>query len=211
MSIEIELKFQILDESQVKVFLKNLNFISKKRIVDVYLDTKDADLFKKGFFIRIRDNKTLDFKYNLEDVERKHEHCEEHSFSLPLTTDSLDSINKICKVLGLVEIMNPSLGELKIKNNLIDSMIVDKLRERYKDEDFGFCFDDVKEMGKFLEIETNVLSEDDIEKIKNKMREKIKDLKLKLITTGYNELYWKKHNIEIYKQGRYHLEEDKTN
>ena len=52
MSIEVELKFQILDESQIKNFLKNLNFVNKKRIVDVYLDTKDADLFKKGFFIR---------------------------------------------------------------------------------------------------------------------------------------------------------------
>ncbi len=209
--IEIELKFQVLEEPQVRDFLKNLSFINKKRIVDIYLDTKNADLYKKGFFIRIRDNKILDFKYNLEDVEGKHEHCEEHSFLLPLTTDSLNSINKICKVLGLVGITNPSLEELKIKNNFISSMVIDKVRERYKNENFGFCFDVVKKMGKFLEIEAHVSSEEDLEKIKNKMREKIKNLKLKLITTGYNELYWKKHNIEIYKQGRYLLEEDKIN
>jgi len=210
MNIEIELKFQILDEPQVRAFLKNLDFISKKKIVDIYLDTKNAGLYKKGFFIRIRNNKTLDFKYNLEDAEGKHEHCEEHSFSLPLTIDSLGSINEICKVLGLAGIMNPSLEEFKTKNSLIISMIIDKLRERYKDENFGFCFDDVKGMGKFLEVEARASSEDDLEKIKDKMREKIKDLKLKLITTGYNELYWKRHDPEIYKQGRYHLEEDKA-
>ena len=207
--IEIELKFQILDEQQTMDFLEKLSFISEKRVVDVYLDTKDASLFKKGFFVRIRDNKTLDFKYNLEDIENKHEHCEEHSFSLPLTIDSLDSLNRVCKILGLTEIKDPTLEELLTENNFINSMIIDKTRKTYKDEDFVFCFDDVKGMGKFIEIEAHANTGDDLEKIKNKMREEIKNLKLKLITTGYNELYWKKHNPEIYKQGKYHLEEDK--
>jgi predicted adenylyl cyclase CyaB len=208
--IEVELKFQILDEVQVKDFLKNLNFISRKRIVDVYLDTKDADLYKKGLFIRIRDDKVLDFKYNLEDTEYKHEHCEEHSFSLPLTIDSLDSINRICRILSLNSIMNPSIEEFMTRNNLIVSITNDKTREVYRDEKFEFCFDDAKGFGKFIEIETHATKEDDLEKIKNRMREKINGLKLKLITTGYNELYWKKHNPEIYKQGKYHLEEDKV-
>jgi predicted adenylyl cyclase CyaB len=207
--IEVELKLQILDEAQVKNFLKDLSFISEKRVVDTYLDTKDANLFKKGFFVRIRDNKTLDFKYNLEDIENKHEHCEEHSFSLPLTIDSLDSLNRVCKILGLAEIKNPDLEELLTENSFINFMIIDKTRKTYKDEDFVFCFDVVKGMGKFLEIEAHANIGDDLEKIKNKMREKIKNLKLKSITIGYGELYWKKHNAEIYKQGKYLLEEDK--
>ncbi|OGI12075.1 hypothetical protein A3K64_01895 [Candidatus Micrarchaeota archaeon RBG_16_36_9] len=209
-NIEIELKFQILDENQARNFLKSLDLINKKRIVDIYLDTRDAKLYKNGFFIRIRDNRTLDFKYNLRDMEGKHEHCEEHSFSLPLKVDSLDEINQVCKALGLLGISSPSLEEFKIKNNFIDSMIIDKIRELYKDEDFGFCFDDVKEMGEFLEVEAYASKEENLEEVKNKMRERIKGLKLKLITTGYNELYWKKHNIEIYKQGKYFLEEDKN-
>ena len=207
--IEVELKFQILDEAQVKNFLKNLNFISRKRIVDVYLDTKDADLYKKGLFIRIRDDKVLDFKYNLEDTECKHEHCEEHSFSLPLTIDSLDSINRICRILSLNSIMNPSIEEFMTRNNLIVSIINDKTREVYRDEKFEFCVDDVRDFGKFIEVEMHTTKEDDLEKIKDLMRERIRELKLKLITTGYNELYWKKHNPEIYKHGKYHLEEDK--
>ena len=207
--IEVELKFQILDEIQARNFLKNLSLISKKRIVDIYLDTKDADLYKKGLFIRIRDDKILDFKYNLEDIEGKHEHCEEHSFSLPLTISSLDSINRICKILGLVGIMNPSMEEFKMTNKFIDSMILDKIRERYEDENFDFCFDDIKGLGKFLEIEVHASIGDNLEEIKNKMKERVKNLKLKLITTGYNELYYKKHNFDIYKQGKYLLEEDK--
>jgi predicted adenylyl cyclase CyaB len=207
--IEIELKFQILGEKQIKNFLKPLRFINKRRIVDIYLDTEDATLYKRGLFIRIRDDKTLDFKFNLKDEERKHEHCEEHSIQLPLNIDSLNEISKICNILGLVALESPNLEEFKIKNNFIDSVIIDKNREKYEDEFFTFSFDDVRGLGKFLEVETHITDETIVEKIKDKMRDRIMGLKLKLITTGYNELYWKKHNIEIYKQGRYLLDEDK--
>jgi adenylate cyclase class IV len=209
--IEVELKFQILDEIQVREFIKNLKFISRRKIVDKYLDTKNADLYKKGLFIRIRDDNNMDFKYNLEDTECKHEHCEEHSFSLPLTIDSLVSINKICRVLSLNNIMNPNIEEFMTRNNLIVSITNDKIREVYRDEKFEFCLDDVKGLGKFIEIEMHAAKEDDLEKIKDAMRERIRGLKIKLITTGYNELYWKKNNSDIYRQGKYHLEEDKTN
>ncbi len=209
--IEVELKFQILDEIQVREFVKNLKFISRRKIVDKYLDTKNADLYKKGLFIRIRDDNNMDFKHNLEDTECKHEHCEEHSFSLPLTIDSLVSINKICRVLSLNNIMNPNIEEFMARNNLIVSITNDKTREVYRDEKFEFCLDDVKGLGKFIEIEMHAAKEDDLEKIKDAMRERIRGLKIKLITTGYNELYWKKNNSDIYRQGKYHLEEDKTN
>ncbi len=209
--IEVELKFQVLDEAQIREFVRNLNFITKKKIVDKYLDTENADLYKRGLFIRLRDDKILDFKYNLEDKECKHEHCEEHSFSLPLTLDSLDSVNRICKILSLESIMNPNIEELMARNNFIVSITNNKTREIYRDEKFEFCIDDVKDLGKFIEIEMHAAKEDDLEKIKDMMREKVRGLKLKLITTGYNELYWKKHNAEIYKQGKYHLEEDKVN
>jgi len=209
--IEVELKFQILDEIQVREFVKNLKFISRRKIVDKYLDTKNADLYKKGLFIRIRDDNNMDFKYNLEDTECKHEHCEEHSFSLPLTIDSLVSINKICRALSLNNIMNPNIEEFMARNNLIVSITNDKTREVYRDEKFEFCLDDVKGLGKFIEIEMHAAKEDDLEKIKDAMRERIRGLKIKLITTGYNELYWKKNNSDIYRQGKYHLEEDKTN
>lgn len=199
-SLEVELKFQVLDEMQVKNFLKNLKFLGEKRNVDVYLDTKDGDLYKRGIFIRIRDNKKLEFKFNLADIRSKefskHEHCDEFSFPLPLTQDSIRKINEVCRILSLKEVS--SLEELKSTNNLIDSIIIDKVRQKFT----------VKNLGKFLEIEYKASSDEDVEKIKEEMREKLKGLNLKLITTGYNELYWRKNNFELYLQGRYLLEED---
>jgi len=166
--IEIEFKFQVLDKKQIEAFLNNLKFISRKRIVDVYLDTTSGDLYKKGIFIRIRDNKTLDFKFNPEDLKNleaisNHEHCDEHSVSLPLTNGSLKALNQNCNILGLSVIKTPNLEEFKNLNNFVESVLIDKVR----------------------------------------------GLKLKLITTGYNELYWRKHNFDLYRQGRYLLEEDR--
>jgi adenylate cyclase class IV len=209
-NLEVELKFQVLDELRTKNFLKNLKFLGEKRTIDVYLDTKDGDLYKRGIFIRIRDNKKLEFKFNLADIQSKefskHEHCDEFSFPLPLTQDSIRKINEVCRILGLKEAL--SLEELKSKNNLIDSIVIDKARQKFTDGKFEYSFDDVKDLGKFLEVEYRASSDEDVEKIKEEMREKLKGLNLKLITTGYNELYWRKNNFELYLQGRYLLEED---
>jgi adenylate cyclase class IV len=98
-NIEIELKFQIL--GNIEDFLNTLKFVKKRRIIDIYLDTKTAELYKKGIFIRIRNSDRLDFKYNLNDPENRHEHCEEHSFPLPLKMASVSAINTNCRVLNL--------------------------------------------------------------------------------------------------------------
>lgn len=213
--IEIELKYQVLDEAQIQEFLKKLAFTSKERIVDIYLDTKDGNLYKKGVFVRDRNNKTLDFKYNLEDFRNlggvsMHEQCNEDSFLLPLTNDSLKAINQNCRILGLIEISKANLEELKLKNNLIESVIIDKIRQKFKDREFEYSFDDVKDLGKFLEIEAEGQEGENFERIKQRIREKVNNLDLKLITTGYNELYWRKYNYDLYRQGRYFLEEDRN-
>jgi len=212
-NVEIELKFQVLNENQIKEFLKNLKFVNTKRIVDLYLDKNESDLYKKGVFIRIRDDRKLDFKFNLVDFQNQnklswHEQCNEFSFPLPLAEESVDSINKICKVLGLQEIATPNLEEFKNRNNLINSVVIDKIRRKYTDGKFEYSFDKIKGLGKFIEIELLTSEESDIEKIKNEMREKLINSNLKLVTTGYNEVYQRKYNFNLYLQGRYLFKED---
>ncbi len=212
-NIEVELKFQILDEDQIKRFLKKLKFINAGRMVDVYLDTKEGNLYKKGIFVRIRDNKKLEIKFNLDAFQNqnglsRHEECSEFSFPLPLVKNSINTINEICRKLNLKEITISSIEELKNKNNLTDSMVIDKVRQKYTDGKFEYSFDDVKGLGKFIEIELLTSKENNLEEIKNEMRKRLNGLKLKLITTGYNEVYWRKYNFNLYLQGRYLLEED---
>jgi adenylate cyclase class IV len=211
--IEIELKYQIIDENQIQEFLKKFFFVSKERVVDVYLDTKEGDLYKKGIFIRVRNNKILDFKYNLEDLSNlnkvsMHEQCDEYSFPLPLTNDSIKVVNQNCRILGLIGIFNPDLEELKVKNNLINSVVIDKIRKNFRDKELKYSFDDVKRLGKFFEIEKHGREGEDFEKAKGEIRKRVKNLKLKLITAGYCEAYWRKYDFNLYLQGRYLFTED---
>ena len=211
--LEVELKFAVLDPEQVKVFLDRKKFIVVQRIRDVYLDTDQADLFKRGIFIRIRNDKKLDFKFNAKEFGKHgqynlHDHHDEFSFRLPLTKKSVGQIEKICRILLLKPIVQPSVDVLKKTNNLIDSIVVDKKRRIYRDELFEYSFDEVKGLGIYLEIENLNPSVESVAEMKEQMLIKLKGLKIKHLNVGYNELYWRKHNFEVYKQGLYLLKED---
>lgn len=212
-NIEVELKFQILNKQQLKNFLASLKLKKENVINDVYLDTKEAYLYKKGIFIRIRNNSKLDFKFNPDDWKdpkafSDHSHCNEYSFDLPLKQSSTKNLNEVCNILNLHNIQKADLDELRSKNNLIESVIINKTRREYRDNDFSYDYDTVKNLGEFFEIEKLTSIPEEIESIKESMRKKLNGLNLKLITTGYNELYWRKHNFEIYLQGRFLLMED---
>ena len=210
---EVELKFKIIDHNIVEDFVGKLKFVKAEYIKDVYLDTGDASLYKRGIFIRVRNETRLEIKFNLSDVLDRdrfsmHEICSEYSFKLPLSHQDVVALNNILKILGLKPISEPSMLELKDRNNLIDSIVLEKKRRIYTDGKFYYMIDDVKGLGSFLEMEAKVYNESEISRVKKEMLELADKLKLKRILTGYNELYWRKHNYKIYLQGRYLLEED---
>ena len=64
MSIEIELRYEVLDGVKLQPFIQKLTLLHTKRVFDVYLDTPGGDLRRRGIFVRIRDNKKLDIKFN---------------------------------------------------------------------------------------------------------------------------------------------------
>lgn len=214
-SLEVELKFEILDNDSLQLFLNNLNLHGQKRVKDIYLDTADGDLFKKGVFIRIRNGKTLDFKFNPDQIDigfsskkADHTHCDEYNFNLPLSRDSLNELNEVSKRLKLKSIKKADLEEFKKANKLTESVVVDRQRSSYHADDFEILFDEVENLGNYLEIEYIGSDLNDIENIKKEMREILKSLRLRFINTGYNELYWRKHNFDLYLQGKYLLDED---
>ncbi len=210
---ELELKFQVLDKTQLENFLKNLKFLKNEKIGDIYLDTEDAELYRKGVFIRIRNTNKLQIKFNPADVVNQHkmgahEVCSEYSFRLPLSENDVKNLNEILEFLNLERISSPSLDELKERNSLVDSIVIDKKRKIFTNGKFLIAVDEVKDLGTFIEIEAKIRGSENIEPIKEEMLNLVKDLKLKRITTGYNELWWRKRDFRIYLQGRYLLEED---
>lgn len=214
-SIEIELKFEILQPDEVNAFVKKLSLVGEKRIVDVYLDTQDGGLFKRGIFVRLRNHKTLDIKFNKEDIYKTtqedlaHTHCDEVSKLLPLSAADLSSINETLQYLGLAAMSSPSIDEFKQHNHLVESVIIDKQRRTYKAADFHIDIDIVKDLGGYLEIEYMTNEKADRERIIKRMHDYLRGLHLHYVDTGYNELYWRKHNFAVYLQGKYLLPEDR--
>lgn len=212
-AIEVEFKFEVKDPSKVN-FLKELDFLEEKKVDDTYLDTEQGNLFKRAIFIRIRNGKRLDFKFNPSQFDTKpgegvHEQCEEHNFTLPLQENDLEEFNKTSKQLGLVPLETADFETFRSQNKLIDSQVFKKMRKKYSKSPFEYCLDVVEDFGTFLEIEATTTDLQEAERLKEQIREIAKTLNLKLITTGYNELYWRKHNFELYLQGKFLLEEDK--
>ena len=212
-SIEIELKFEVLDSNEVNSFVKSLKVVEQKRIV--YLDTKGADLFKRGIFVRVRNGKKFDVKFNQEDIGKslddsiEHTHCDEVSIPLPFTQSSMAIANETLEILGLAPMNAPAIRDLMRRNSLVESMVIDKDRVTYQDGEFHIDVDIVKDLGEYLEIEKMTDENTDRNKVLQKMRERLHGLKLRHVDVGYNELYWRKNNFDLYLQGKYLLVEDR--
>jgi adenylate cyclase class IV len=215
-SIEVEIKFEILDMAAVSHFVKPLEKIANKKITDTYLDTPDGDLFKKGIFIRVRDDTKFDIKFNLEDLDKQsgdqidHTHCDEVSSVLPLSPAAVTSINETLVILGLSPMSTPSVDDFMKANNLIRSLTIQKQRASYQMGDFHIDIDDVLGLGHFLEIEKMTDEHEDRTAILTQMRSLTRQLELAPVDVGYNELYWRKHDPALYRAGKYLLAEDRT-
>lgn len=207
METEVELKYKIREPKLIEKFFSDSESKSVKNLVDKYYDNKNSDFFKKGIFIRVRDDKNLDFKYNFEDD--KHEYCQENRFELPLCMEKADSFNKLLKMLGLKTLSNDiSLSVFLKLNNLIEFVVIDKNRTRISKDGLNFYFDNVKGLGEFIEIEGFPNYSSEIKSMIASIEEIAKKLNLKKVDTGYVELYLRKYNYNIYKQGKFLLEED---
>lgn len=197
--IEIELKYEL--ESRLKL---NLNSSSEKIVEDIYYDTSDYKLLKSGNFLRIRNNKSLDFKLNANDLS--HLYCKETNFDL--NDSNIDSINSILNSLGIDEKFE-SIIDLKSKFGVLAP--IKKKRTTYNLEDsIVMSIDEVEDLGYFLEIEYDLDKDevDDADYYKNLLIEFLKkyhiyDKLSREVHIGYVELYLKKYNIEAYKLGIY--------
>lgn len=213
-NIEIEMRYEILNHSQVNSFVKNFSLHGTKNIYDEYLDTKSGKLAKNGIYIRVRDKNKLDIKFNRACLNNSNleiqAYCEEHSFGLPLTNDDLKRLNKVATSIGLNTTPQNSLEVFKANNNLVELCRVDKTRTSYSLDNFSIEIDNVKGLGAFLEIELMAKDTSQLKEIESQMKQLLMPLSLKRILTGYPNLMLRKHNFELYLQSRFVLEEDKV-
>lgn len=212
-SIEIELRFELTNPSQLPSFLALFEKIRQSRDIDIYLDTSEAILYQHGIFIRVRNNGTLDFKFNRQCLDNPNlaiqDYCEEHTFELPLQAKDLGKINELLKSLDLHSIQTADLELLKANNHFGIHYCIDKRREVYKSEGFTICVDTVADLGTFLEIELMAKDIENLAVVKQQMLNLIKGLDVIPLSTGYGTLLLRKKDFAHYLLGRFVLEEDK--
>jgi len=213
--IEVELKFEVTDEDDIKSILdQGFTYKSTGQLVDTYYDNSGNDLFKKGIFIRIRNKDTLDFKFNMRDIQsdrfsEEYTHCNEYSFALPIQTKKIHAFLEVLTMLGLNTSGVDSFDSFLHQNNLSQSIVVDKTRTTYTKDDTTICVDQVKGLGNFVEIEILVKDESQSKAAQEKILSLFPKNK-KPVTTGYTALSWKKKDFEVYKAGKYHTAEDRA-
>lgn len=213
-TIEIELRYEIGNISQIAQFLARAQQVSQKRDIDVYLDTNDHILWHRGIFIRIRNDKKMDIKFNrtcLTDTNiDRLDYCEEHSFTVPLEESKREVLNMLLVSLDLTPIPSADLTLLKTLNSLQPHYVIDKLRTKYVLEGFTLALDEVAGLGTFLEIELMTENADDLEQVKVHMRQLLYGLELCPMKLGYGSLLLRKNDYQCYKKGRYALAEERN-
>ena len=212
--IEIELRYEVLKPEQLSSFLASFEKLHQKHDIDIYLDNPQSLLYQKGIFIRIRNGKKLDIKFNRATLENPdlaiQDYCQEYSFALPLKKKELNKLNELLISLDLKPIEVADFEHLKNANNFDEHYRVDKIRTSYKYDSFTICLDEVADLGIFLEVELMASTIEDLAAVKQQMQQLIKGLDLAPLKTGYGTLLLRKKDFEHYLMGRFILEEDKV-
>jgi len=207
--IELELKHEIKSIPKV---LGELDIIKEKDQVDIYYDTHNYDLLRNGNFLRIRNDKRLEFKLYAGDDS--HLFCQETDFDLDKLSNNKDKINNILTRIGLKTLDNlTSFKQIIDSNGLIVLSPIIKHRTSYKyDDNITISVDKVDNLGIYMEseimIDKNDLSSNEADKIKEELVSSLKKASIltgkeKSVNIGYVELYLLKYNIEVYNLGKY--------
>jgi len=175
-NMEVEIKAKIKDLNDVLSKLKRLNasIAPSKKQTDCYFQQKDHEMgtYRIGdFIVRIRDCEKGKFLTYKEITKRKGV-WKEYEVSI----DNLEEMESILKSIGLIEVFK--INKERISGNV---------------GKFSFNVDDVKELGKFIEVE---LIEDDGEKAQEEIKDFYKKLGIsenQLERRGYGELWQDKH------------------
>ncbi len=199
--IELELKYKLNCSPKV-----DFEITSQKDVEDIYYDTDDYTLIQKGNFLRVRNNKSIDFKLSANDLT--HLYCNETNFDL--NSFNVDSVAKTLNNIGVdIEFRNSS--ELFEKLKVLAP--IKKHRKSYNiEKNVVMVIDEVEDLGTFLEIEYDIdkesITKDEAEYYKNYLLNILKRNNLltnqhEEVHVGYVELYLKKYNIDAYNLGLY--------
>jgi adenylate cyclase, class 2 len=204
--IEIELKCELSPQLQDKVREKTrgMKFNGTVHNQDRYYDTPTWNLLRRAVFVRVRNNRKIEFKYN-EDITQEHGQVYERVFPLEMDPTQTDKMNALFTYFLPTWTPAASFGEAVQRNGLIELVTIENTREAFAGEDLALSIDHVEGLGDFLEVETHCEEGTDTSQAHARLQTFVSDLHVQHIKVGYVELWLYKHNPAAYQAGRYHL------
>jgi adenylate cyclase class IV len=175
------------------------------------LDTSDGLSYQDGIFIRLRNGKSLDFKFNPDHLGannvNEHVTCHEYNVALPFQNPSAHVFETLAKMIP-IKCPEPYTYEEFLKiNNLKTLLILDKKRATYEDDLFVIAVDEFADFGIFLELEAkdnNMQKEAFLSEVANAT----KGMKVTEFNSGYIELRLRQINEQLYLKGKYLIDSD---
>lgn len=204
--IEVELKCDLSSALWPRLREKLRATEFRERVInhDVYYDTRSFDLLRQAVFVRVRNHRQLQFKFNAEQ-DTAHTHCIERTFSLPLDQASTEEANSLFARFLPEWITGFRFEKAAEKNGLTELAFIENAREVYSMNNMYISIDHVTELGDFLEIEIRGEKDGDTGEALSKLKTFASDINLEPVHLGYVEMWLRKHNYLAYQQGRYRL------
>ncbi|MBX9977329.1 MAG: CYTH domain-containing protein [Alphaproteobacteria bacterium] len=212
-SIEIEKKFRVVD-GNLDAVVGRLTKGSDTRVVDQYYDTLDGHYYQQGIFIRLRNNRSLDIKFNPQHLNMDasqtqfdHIFCHEYNFAVPFATTSIDTFHTLQEYIDIKEPTPYTFEQFLNANQLAPLVCLDKKRTSYVTDTLLLAIDKFEEFGTFIEFE----AKKGFEHMKDFLavvESMTKNVNLEPFNSGYVELALRKTNEVLYNKGKYLLTEE---
>ncbi len=196
--IELELKYNV---GVFPYLLGQFAEQPESQVLDIYYDNTNYDLLHAGIFIRQRGQR-IDIKYLVS--EDDHSVCNEYNVENDFFNKQNTALINVLTKLNFT-FSGADFESFLKENNLCVLLEIDKIRKKYKENNVTICFDEVKGLGKFIEIESTFPELKDVKTAKSELQKIVKQ-KIEFQGeyyeehTGYVELYLKQHNPVAYER-----------
>lgn len=174
---------------------------------DIYYDTADGFLLRRGNFLRVREGKRVEFKLFAGDMS--HTYCAETGFSVSEANAGNPAFAALAVRLGLAA-EGRDLDAFLAANGMTELARIAKRRTEYRMGNLILSHDVVEDVGEFLEAECRFddAAGIDAEYEKARMDKRLRTRGILLaedtpVTVGYVELYLKAHRPKLYAAGLY--------
>jgi adenylate cyclase class 2 len=203
--IECELKCELSPQlaKKIREKVQGMAFEGTVHNYDTYYDTPTWELLRRAVFVRVRNNRQLEFKFN-EEINPRHGQVNERVFPLQGSPLEVNRINTLFTYFLPTWIPATTFEEAIQANGLIELVTIENTREAYTGEQITLSLDHVEGLGDFLEVETHCEEDADTREAQARLHAFVSDLQVQHIKVGYVELWLARHHPAAYQAGRYH-------